>query len=64
MSLVAYAIEAGWHRPCPNRHPHLRQFQRMLFHPSPAHDEMLVGIQETMNDYAKWHSPMSSHVPE
>lgn len=38
---MAPLVEHGWHRPCHDCHPHLRQCQRLLCHPSPPQYEIL-----------------------
>ena len=36
-----------------DHHLHLRQFQLLLSHAFPSHDEMLMDTQETMGNFAK-----------
>lgn len=47
LMLLAPLMERGWHQPCHDRHPRLRQFLLLISHPSPLQDQMLVGIYET-----------------
>lgn len=47
----------GWHRASSPI-----QFHLLLFDLSPSQDEILVGIQETVDNYAMWQSLMSSIV--